>query len=116
MCSGISAWSQLVSKLCFIHIYHPTSSFLCNPRNLRPPTLSLSLCVYSARSNKDSVAAVEGGAADDAVSVSSVLTTQSTDLEPALSGRHALHKAVLEIIYSLSSDVSLKKNSQGLNQ
>ncbi|CAI8054557.1 Rapamycin-insensitive companion of mTOR [Geodia barretti] len=70
----------------------------------------------SARSNKDSVAAVEGGAADDAVSVSSVLTTQSTDLEPALSGRHALHKAVLEIIYSLSSDVSLKKNSQGLNQ
>lgn len=57
----------------------------------------------------------EGGDTADTVSVSSVVTTQS--LEDSLSSsRQALHKAVLEIVYSLSSDVSLKKNSQGLNQ
>ena len=57
-----------------------------------------------------------GGEGDtaDTVSVSSVMTTQSADEAP--NGRQALHKAVLEIVYSLSSDVSLKKNSQGLNQ
>lgn len=55
-----------------------------------------------------------GGVGDDTVSVSSVMTTQSTD--ESGTALQALHKAVLEIVYSLSSDVSLKKNSQGLNQ
>ena len=58
-----------------------------------------------------------GGTGDDTVSVSSVMTTQSMeDGAGMLSSKQALHKAVLEIVYSLSSDVSLKKNSQGLNQ
>lgn len=57
----------------------------------------------------------EGGDVADTVSMSSVVTTQSTE-DSLSSSRQALHKAVLEIVYSLSSDVSLKKNSQGLNQ
>ena len=56
-----------------------------------------------------------GGGGEDTVSMSSVTTIQSTE-DSGPSSRHVLHKAVLEIVYSLSSDVSLKKNSQGLNQ
>ena len=67
-----------------------------------------------AKAMKEPVAG-EGGA-EDTVSMSSVVTTQSTEEGAGLSCRQALHKAVLEIVYSLSSDVSLKKNSQGLNQ
>ena len=56
--------------------------------------------------------------AAETTSISSTATTQSsmtTMDENSPEGRRKLHHAVLELVYGLSSDVSVKKNSTGLH-
>ena len=73
------------------------------------------LYTHCSASKGDEAKKAGQGDTGDTASMSSVTTTQSSE-ETDPHGRLALHKAVLEIVYSLSSDVSLKKNSMGLNQ
>ena len=106
--------TTLYISLC---VTHTVVIFLPLCVRIYTVVIFLPVCIYiriqHGRTKKPSATAEGGG--DDTASLSSVVTTQSVD-EGASSSRHALHKAVLEIVYSLSSDVSLKKNSQGLNQ
>ena len=99
---------QGMSRLC-------TCDQCCNSANIYTSCSGTEQDSSKRKVGGEGVEGGGGGDAADTVSVSSVMTTQSTD-DALPSGRQALHKAVLEIVYSLSSDVSLKKNSQGLNQ
>ena len=53
----------------------------------------------------------------ETTSISSTTTTQSATVmdENSPEGRKKLHHAVLELVYGLSSAVSMKKNSTGLH-
>ncbi len=54
--------------------------------------------------------------AGDTASISSTATTQSMVVDEASQeGRRRLHNGVLEVVYNLTSDVSIKKNVMSLN-
>ena len=86
----------------------PTSCLPSSP--LFPSSLQCSTSEGAAKSSQS-----QGDTGDDTTSISSTTTTQSTIEEESQEGRWRLHKAILDLVYSLSSDISMKKNTMGLN-